>query len=46
MAERAQAIENRAAAKAKAAVQELLREYHPRDFAVGSGQRQKPAGLC
>ncbi len=34
MAERAQAVENKAASKAKAAVQELLREYHPRDFAV------------
>jgi cyclopropane-fatty-acyl-phospholipid synthase len=34
MAERAQAVENRTASKATTAVQELLREYHPRDFAV------------
>ncbi|HKR94483.1 MAG TPA: class I SAM-dependent methyltransferase, partial [Candidatus Angelobacter sp.] len=34
MAERAQAVETRAASKAKAAVQELLQEYQPRDFAV------------
>lgn len=34
MAERAQAVETKAASKAKAAVQELLHEYHPRDFAV------------
>jgi cyclopropane-fatty-acyl-phospholipid synthase len=34
MAERAQAIENKAASKAKAVMQELLHDYHPRDFAI------------
>jgi cyclopropane-fatty-acyl-phospholipid synthase len=34
MAERAQITDRKSASKAMAIVQELLREYHPRDFAV------------
>jgi cyclopropane-fatty-acyl-phospholipid synthase len=34
MAERAQAVDTKAAARAKNVVEELLHEYHPRDFAV------------
>ena len=50
MAERAQAVETKAASKAKAAVQELLQEYHPRDFAVefwdGSRWDTEPGQFC
>jgi cyclopropane-fatty-acyl-phospholipid synthase len=50
MAERAQAVENKAAAKAKAAVQALLHEYHPRDFAIefwdGSRWDPEPGQFC
>ena len=34
MAERAQAVDTKAAARAKNVVEELLHEYHPRDFAA------------
>ena len=34
MAERAQAVDTKPAARAKNVVEELLHEYHPRDFAV------------
>jgi len=50
MAERAQAIETRAASEAKSAVQELLRDYHPRDFAIefwdGSRWDPEPGQFC
>lgn len=50
MAERAQAIETKAAARAKSVVQELLHEYHPRDFAVefwdGSRWDAEPGQFC
>lgn len=50
MAERAQAIESKAAWKAKTAVQELLDGYHPRDFAVefwdGSRWDPDPGQFC
>jgi cyclopropane-fatty-acyl-phospholipid synthase len=51
MAEPAQAIEKtKAAARAKSVVQELLHEYHPRDFAVefwdGSRWDAEPGQFC
>jgi cyclopropane-fatty-acyl-phospholipid synthase len=50
MAERAQAIQTKAAAKAKTVVQELLHDYHPRDFAIefwdGSRYAPEPIQFC
>jgi hypothetical protein len=50
MAGRAQAVETKTAWKAKTAVQELLDEYHPRDFAVefwdGSRWDPEPGQFC
>jgi cyclopropane-fatty-acyl-phospholipid synthase len=44
MAERAQAVEGKLASKAASIVRELLREYHPRDFAIEfwDGSRWEP----
>jgi len=50
MAERAQAVEGKLALKAAAVVRELLREYHPRDFAIefwdGSRWDPEPGQFC
>jgi cyclopropane-fatty-acyl-phospholipid synthase len=50
MAERAQAVEAKAAARAKSVVEELLHEYHPRNFAVefwdGSRWDPDPGQFC
>src|SRR5579884_1589060 len=50
MAERARAVENRSAAKAMSIVQELLHDYHPRDFAIqfwdGSRCDAEPGQFC
>jgi cyclopropane-fatty-acyl-phospholipid synthase len=50
MAERAQAVEIKAAARAKSVVEELLHEYHPRNFAVefwdGSRRDPDPGQFC
>jgi cyclopropane-fatty-acyl-phospholipid synthase len=50
MAERAQAIGNKSVAKAIAVMQELLHDYHPRDFAVefwdGSRWDAEPGHFC
>src|SRR5437667_10076405 len=50
MAERAQVVQDKLAARAMAIVQELLREYHPRDFAVelwdGSRLDPDPGQFC
>jgi cyclopropane-fatty-acyl-phospholipid synthase len=50
MAERAQPVGSKPASKAKTAVQELLHEYHPRDFAIefwnGSRWDPEPGQFC
>jgi cyclopropane-fatty-acyl-phospholipid synthase len=50
MAERAQPVGGKPASKAKTAVQELLHEYHPRDFAIefwdGSRWDPDPGQFC
>jgi cyclopropane-fatty-acyl-phospholipid synthase len=50
MAERAQVVPNKSASRALAFVQELLHEYHPRDFAVefwdGSLWNPEPGQFC
>src|SRR5690349_21080665 len=50
MAERAQAVQDKSAARAMAIVRELLREYHPRDFAVelwdGTRWEPEPGQFC
>src|SRR5579872_4517437 len=50
MAERAQAVEIKAAARAKSVVEELLHEYRPRNFAVefwdGSRRDPDPGQFC
>jgi cyclopropane-fatty-acyl-phospholipid synthase len=50
MAERAQAVEGKLASKAASIVRELLREYHPRDFAIefwdGSRWEPEPGQFC
>jgi cyclopropane-fatty-acyl-phospholipid synthase len=50
MAERATAVESKSATKAMAIVQELLHEYHPRDFSVelwdGSRWEAEPGQFC
>ena len=50
MSERAQFVPDKSASRAMAIVQELLREYHPRDFAVelwdGSRWNPEPGQFC
>lgn len=50
MAERAQTVKDQSASKAMAIVEEVLRDYHPRDFAIefwdGSRLNPEPGQFC